>query len=280
MNNKINKKSSMFILTFIACITVLTVAFSTVSSAAYTSPTPGGISHGAAYTRGLIDNRTGSGSYDNYRTLSGMPENYGNQNYRTGGVYNAPTNNFSANYPNNINPANNNLNNNYGYGGFAGGTRGLNDTMYRYNMNASNSYTNMNIPNVNNYPHNPSNLGTAVNTDYYANDAYNMYRNNNKCILCRRCVAACTKLQSVSVIGPNERGFDTHIGCAFEHDLGSTSCVSCGQCIVACPTAAIAPRWGIRLNRGFPLKWPSSAITTWDAVFSNLHNSSATSMSA
>ncbi|WP_028828670.1 NADH-dependent [FeFe] hydrogenase, group A6 [Proteocatella sphenisci] len=72
--------------------------------------------------------------------------------------------------------------------------------------------------------------------------AIHMYRDDNKCILCRRCVAACSKLQSVGVIGVNERGFKTHIGCAFEEDLGKTDCVSCGQCIVVCPTGAIAEK--------------------------------------
>lgn len=64
-------------------------------------------------------------------------------------------------------------------------------------------------------------------------------RDNNKCILCRRCVAACTNYQSVSVIGPNARGFDTHIGCAFEKNLADVACVACGQCINVCPTGAL-----------------------------------------
>lgn len=76
----------------------------------------------------------------------------------------------------------------------------------------------------------------------FDDSAVHMYRDNNKCILCRRCVAACDNLQTVSVIGPNERGFKTHIGSAFESNLSDTSCVSCGQCIVACPTGAIAEK--------------------------------------
>ena len=63
-------------------------------------------------------------------------------------------------------------------------------------------------------------------------------RNNNKCILCRRCVAACQQ-QFVSVIGANDRGIDTHIACAFEKPLGDVPCVSCGQCINVCPTGAL-----------------------------------------
>ncbi len=82
-------------------------------------------------------------------------------------------------------------------------------------------------------------FGGDVN--FYEEDdtAVHMVRNNNKCILCRRCVAVCEKLQGVSVIGANDRGFATHIGSAFDDGLGLTSCVSCGQCIVACPTGAL-----------------------------------------
>ncbi len=68
--------------------------------------------------------------------------------------------------------------------------------------------------------------------------AAHMVRDNNKCILCRRCVAACNE-QGISVIGANARGIDTHIGSAFELDLAQTSCISCGQCIVSCPTGAL-----------------------------------------
>ncbi len=69
--------------------------------------------------------------------------------------------------------------------------------------------------------------------------APHMIRDNNKCILCRRCVAVCDKVQGIGVIGANERGFQTHISSAFEMGLADTSCVSCGQCIVACPVGAI-----------------------------------------
>lgn len=68
--------------------------------------------------------------------------------------------------------------------------------------------------------------------------AAHMVRDNSKCILCRRCVAAC-KAQDVGVIGANNRGFDTVIGCAFNTDLNNTACVSCGQCIVSCPVGAL-----------------------------------------
>lgn len=69
--------------------------------------------------------------------------------------------------------------------------------------------------------------------------AAHMVRDNNKCILCRRCTATCEKVQGIGVIGANERGFSTYIGSAFDMGLGETSCVSCGQCIAVCPVGAI-----------------------------------------
>ena len=80
-------------------------------------------------------------------------------------------------------------------------------------------------------------------TPHYEKDETTLHlvRDNNKCILCRRCVAACEQ-QKVAVIGPNGRGFDTHIACAFEKQLGDVACVSCGQCIVNCPTGALTER--------------------------------------
>ncbi len=69
--------------------------------------------------------------------------------------------------------------------------------------------------------------------------AAHMIRDNSKCILCRRCVAVCEKVQGIGVIGANQRGFATFIGSPFEMGLGETSCVSCGQCIAVCPTGAL-----------------------------------------
>ena len=79
----------------------------------------------------------------------------------------------------------------------------------------------------------------GMKPEYELDDsAPHMIRDNNKCILCRRCVAAC-KAQKVGVIGANYRGIDTSISCGFDLPLNSVACVSCGQCIVNCPTGAL-----------------------------------------
>jgi len=79
-------------------------------------------------------------------------------------------------------------------------------------------------------------------------------RDNNKCILCRRCVAACEN-QAVGILGANARGFDTFIGCAFDRELSEDNCIGCGQCIVACPCGA--------------LRETDATDLVWDAISDN-----------
>ena len=79
----------------------------------------------------------------------------------------------------------------------------------------------------------------GVTPDYAYDDSMpHMIRDNSKCILCRRCVAACDE-QGISVIGANARGFDTCITSPFEREIKEFSCIACGQCIVNCPTGAL-----------------------------------------
>ncbi|MBQ2661817.1 MAG: iron hydrogenase small subunit [Clostridia bacterium] len=67
-------------------------------------------------------------------------------------------------------------------------------------------------------------------------------RDNNKCILCRRCVAACAKTQGVFAIGMQNRGFKTEVGSPFGKSLADVACINCGQCIAACPTGALTEK--------------------------------------
>jgi NADH-quinone oxidoreductase subunit G/NADP-reducing hydrogenase subunit HndD len=64
-------------------------------------------------------------------------------------------------------------------------------------------------------------------------------RDMGKCILCRRCVTACNKIQGVGVINAQNRGFKTVISPAMELPLTDVNCTYCGQCTVVCPVGAL-----------------------------------------
>ncbi len=70
------------------------------------------------------------------------------------------------------------------------------------------------------------------------NTSTSLVRDNNKCVLCRRCVSAC-KNQAVSVITCAERGFATHVTSTYEKAIKDVGCIFCGQCIVSCPVGAL-----------------------------------------
>ena len=58
-------------------------------------------------------------------------------------------------------------------------------------------------------------------------------RDPKKCILCKRCVAVCKKVQNVGAIDTSK------IGTALDKSLNDVPCTMCGQCVVACPTGAL-----------------------------------------
>ena len=63
---------------------------------------------------------------------------------------------------------------------------------------------------------------------------------NNKCILCSRCVRICDEVVGANALGLINRGFDTYVAPALGNSLTDTPCESCGMCIDACPTGAIS----------------------------------------
>jgi NADH-quinone oxidoreductase subunit G len=67
-------------------------------------------------------------------------------------------------------------------------------------------------------------------------------RDYNKCIKCRRCEAICSKVQEVNVYSGINRGYDTVIAPAFMQDLSQVACITCGQCVIACPTASLTEK--------------------------------------
>ena len=64
-------------------------------------------------------------------------------------------------------------------------------------------------------------------------------REFDKCILCRRCVAVCKKIQQVGAIDCVGRGFESSVSTSYNQSLKDSNCTYCGQCIQACPTAAL-----------------------------------------
>ena len=74
------------------------------------------------------------------------------------------------------------------------------------------------------------------------NSSLSIVRDNAKCVLCRRCVAVCEKVQHVGVIGPVKRGMDTQIASAWGMKLADTACINCGQCINVCPVGALTEK--------------------------------------
>ncbi len=64
-------------------------------------------------------------------------------------------------------------------------------------------------------------------------------RDSSKCILCGRCVNVCKNVQGIGILDFTNRGFETEVGPAFGKSMKDTPCIYCGQCIVACPVAAL-----------------------------------------
>ena len=84
------------------------------------------------------------------------------------------------------------------------------------------------------------------------NSSLSLTRNPEKCILCGRCVAVCSEMQTVKAIDFSGRGLKSKISTYLDQGLGVVACTNCGQCALVCPTGAITEK--------------SSVNEVWEAI--------------
>jgi len=76
----------------------------------------------------------------------------------------------------------------------------------------------------------------------------------NKCILCRRCVRACSHINGVEAISVFYRGFNAYIGFGADSHMADSPCEFCGSCVEVCPTAALWPKMSAGQGRPWQVK--------------------------
>ena len=85
--------------------------------------------------------------------------------------------------------------------------------------------------------------------------------NHDACILCDRCVRACDDIQGNDVIGRTGKGYATRIAFDLDDPMGESTCVTCGECVAACPTGALVNK----PIRGVPIR-PRAELKSVDTV--------------
>jgi predicted molibdopterin-dependent oxidoreductase YjgC len=76
----------------------------------------------------------------------------------------------------------------------------------------------------------------------------------NKCILCRRCVRACSYINGVEAISVVYRGFDARIAFGTDSFMAESACEFCGSCVTVCPTGALYPKLSIGQGRAWQVE--------------------------
>ena len=85
-----------------------------------------------------------------------------------------------------------------------------------------------------------------------------LIRDYNKCILCGRCIRACSEIQGHDAIDYAYRGFNAKVAAPFDGGLMNSDCVFCGQCVQVCPTAALTEKKA----RGLARSWETQKVRT------------------
>ena len=79
----------------------------------------------------------------------------------------------------------------------------------------------------------------VARSDYWDDTSPSIVRNSQKCIACGRCEYVCSEIQTVHALSKAGRGFEVNFEPAYGKKLGDSVCINCGQCVQACPTAAL-----------------------------------------
>jgi len=74
---------------------------------------------------------------------------------------------------------------------------------------------------------------------------------HDRCILCDRCVRACSDVKPFQIIGHTGKGYRTRISFDLDLTMDESNCVQCGECMTSCPTGALTYR-----RRVSPRVWP------------------------
>ena len=88
----------------------------------------------------------------------------------------------------------------------------------------------------------PSRYETQIRDARFDNSSPSIVRDMSKCILCGRCIEACSEGQGIAVMAKENRGYKTVVVPPYGKKLVDTSCVNCGQCIQVCPVGALSIR--------------------------------------
>lgn len=88
------------------------------------------------------------------------------------------------------------------------------------------------VPEQPRFPNDAVNKGEDKSSPFISVD-------HSACILCDRCVRACTDVKGNNVIGRTGQGYSTRIGFDLDLPMGDSTCVACGECAVTCPTDAL-----------------------------------------
>ena len=79
----------------------------------------------------------------------------------------------------------------------------------------------------------------GAQSSYRKDSTLSVYRDMDKCVMCRRCETICNKFQTAGALSGVNRGFQAVVAPAFEQNLGDSSCINCGQCVQVCPVGAL-----------------------------------------